>query len=144
MYIQLQADTQEIIDEAKPMICFFCVPKDTENVRANIRGLITQLFKARNYEGPGRYKYTANSLAGIEVCFMSEECFKGLIENTEEIALGIKNLVALLGEDKTIYHRWPKPALPTEETPNPTLIVDRDSVFQATRYLDPLRQYPQW
>lgn len=138
MYIQLQADTQEIIDDAKPMICFFCVPKDTENVRANIRGLITQLFKARNYEGPGRYKYTADSLAGIEVCFMSEECFKNLIENTEEIALGIKNLVALLGEDKTIYHRWPKPALPTTETPNPTLTVDRDSVFQATRYLDPL------
>lgn len=138
MYIQLQADTQEIIDDAKPMICFFCVPKDTENVRANIRGLITQLFKARNYEGPGRYKYTADSLAGIEVCFMSEECFKSLVENTEEIALGIKNLVALLGEDKTIYHRWPKPALPTEQDQNPTLTVDRDSVFQATRYLDPL------
>jgi len=136
MYIQLQADTQEIIDEAKPMICFFCVPKDTENVRANIRGLITQLFKARNYEGPGRYKYTANSLAGIEVHFMCQELLERLVKSVEEIEYTNKAHLAQLRGDKKVKWFIDKPVAPTTETPNPQITVASDSVFQVSSLLE--------
>lgn len=139
MYIELLADTKEDIDQSKPMLVFFCVPHNTEAIRANIRFLIGQLGKTRHYISPNpnaKFKYTASKLDGIEVCFMCNELLERLVKSVEEIEFTNKAHLAQLRGDKKVKWFIDKPAKPTTEVPNPQITVASDSVFQVSSLLE--------
>lgn len=139
MYIELLADTKEDIDQSKPMLVFFCVPHNTEAIRANIRFLIGQLGKTRHYISPNpnaKFKYTASKLDGIEVCFMCNELLERLVKSVEEIEYTNKAHLAQLRGDKAVKWFIDKPNAPTTETPNPQITVASDSVFQVASLLE--------
>lgn len=139
MYIELLADTQEGIDQGKPMLVFFCVPHDTEAIRANIRFLVGQLGKTRHYISPNpnaRFKYTAERLDGLEVNFMCQELLERLVKSVEEIEYTNKAHLAQLRGDKSVKYYIDKPTAPTTEVPNPQITVASDSVFQVSSLLE--------
>lgn len=147
MHIRLTANTVQEIDTANGMLVFFCVPKDTPEIRQNIRGLITTLHRTRYYINGAdiqkAYHHTAKSLEGIEVNFMCEDDFKEMLHYIRESSYTLKHINSNLSNDKEIKFKitQPEPVLTQngeiDYTQNPSVSISgTQSVFEASSLLE--------
>lgn len=118
MQLRLGANTQQEIDNAGGMLVYFNCPKDTPEIRENLRGLILCLARARFYQDNPlkdvRFGYTAKALDGIEVHFMSDELLNRGVNSLIEIEFTLKHLLTKFTDETDIKFFIDKPGEPAK------------------------------
>jgi hypothetical protein len=132
MQLGIQANTKQEIDQAGGMLVYFNCPHDTPEIRANIRGLILCLARPRFYQHDPREGvrkvYTARSLDGIEVHFMSDELLNRGVNSLIEIEFTLKHALAQISKDKGVKFFIDKPGEPAKDADGNWILTDNKSI----------------